>query len=242
MNVKEMQKWINNKIKQNNLSLPLLVEDGIGGPLTRSTFIMLFVNKKAEAITETQLLDIVKQLNDKDTRRIKAVATVESGGSGWFSSGLPKILYERHLFTRFTNIVKEIPGLGWIGYKTHGGYSNDINNNDIQDSWEKLSYAVCIDPDKAIQSISIGKFQVLGQWYKELGYNSPLDMLWDARDSELGHYRMLVGYIKNVANLQYAFLQLSTNPETCRNFAKGYNGPKYMNHNPGYHIRLARAL
>ena len=45
MNVKEMQKWINNKIKQNNLSLPLLVEDGIGGPLTRSTFIMLYLTR-----------------------------------------------------------------------------------------------------------------------------------------------------------------------------------------------------
>ena len=45
MNVKELQKWINSKIKEEKLNLPLLVEDGIGGLLTRSTFLLIFVNK-----------------------------------------------------------------------------------------------------------------------------------------------------------------------------------------------------
>ena len=58
MNVKELQKWINSKIKEEKLNLPLLVEDGIGGLLTRSTFLLIFVNKNAKAITEDQLLDI----------------------------------------------------------------------------------------------------------------------------------------------------------------------------------------
>ena len=224
MNVKELQKWINSKIKEEKLNLPLLVEDGIGGLLTRSTFLLIFVNKNAKAITEDQLLDIAKQLGDTSTKRIKAVSKVESGGEGWFNSGLPKILYERHLFTRFTNIIKEIPGLGWIGNKSSGGYTEDINKNGIQDSWEKLSYAICINPDKAVEAVSVGQFQILCQWYKKLGYVTPLDMLWDCRSNQYNHYKMLVGYIKNVAGIQKAFLKLSTNPETCRDFARGYNG------------------
>ena len=52
MNVKELQQWINAKIIKENLPLTLLKDDGVGGPLTRSTFIMLFVNKSK---TSTQI-------------------------------------------------------------------------------------------------------------------------------------------------------------------------------------------
>ena len=74
-----------------------------------------------------------------------------------------------------------------------GGYTIDFNKNNINDSWEKLAHAMCIDPDGALQSISIGRFQVMGTYYKELGYNHPIDLLWDASRSEMAHYKMLAG-------------------------------------------------
>ena len=51
MSIKELQKWLNA-----HGASPKLKEDGIGGTLTKSAFIQVFVNKDAKAITKDQLL------------------------------------------------------------------------------------------------------------------------------------------------------------------------------------------
>ena len=105
MNVADMQIWLNNKIKLNNLNLKPLVIDGIGGPATRNTVYEVFKCKNAKAVTEAELLDFAKQLGDTNTKRIKAIGKVETSGSAWTSDGTPKILYERHYFYKY---VKKI--------------------------------------------------------------------------------------------------------------------------------------
>lgn len=238
MNIKELQQWINSKIKSEGLSIPLLEDDGVGGPITRSTFIMLFVNKKARAIDETERLMIAKSLGDTTTKRIAAVAKVESAGSGWFDSGLPKILYERHYFYKF--MKKTISWVsGFLSNSSSGGYTVDADKNGINDNWDKLAAAVCINPDAAIQSVSIGAFQVMGKWYKDCGYQRPIDMLWAARNSEYEHYKMLAGFIK-ANNLQKAFLAVSTDPNTNVRFVEAYNGPAWRKND--YANKLAKAM
>mgnify|MGYP002651479918 CR=1 FL=1 len=234
MNVSELQQWLNE-----HGATPKLKVDGLGGALTRAAFIQVFINKNAKAITECDLMDLAKELGDNSTKRIKAVSKVESNGSGWFDSGLPKILYERHYFYKFVKETINIVSLGFLSKSDWGGYTIDINKNGINDSWEKLSRAVCINPDGALQSISIGKFQVMGKWYKEIGYAHPIDMLWDASQTEYSHYKMLVGYIK-MARLVPAFLSLSTNPKNNIPFARGYNGSSYIKNS--YHEKLANAM
>jgi hypothetical protein len=234
MTVKELQKWLNAHGASTKLK-----EDGIGGTLTKSAFIQVFVNKDAKAITKDQLLEIAKSLGDNSIKRIEAVGKVESSGSGWFDSGLPKILWERHYFYRLTKRILESATFGLISSPSSGNYTSDINKNGINDSWEKLAEAVCVDPDKALQSISIGKFQVMGIYYKELGYNQPIDMLWAARNSEYEHYKMLAGYIK-MAKLIPAFLSISTVAHTNIPFVKGYNGPAWKKND--YASKLAIAM
>ena len=239
MNVKELQQWINAKIIKENLPLALLKDDGVGGPLTRSTFIMLFVNKNATAITEAQKLEMAKSLGDTTTKRINAVAQVESSGFGWFDSGLPKILYERHYFYKF--VMKSINWLsfGQLAAPSSGGYTVDVDKNGINDNWDKLAAAVCINPDGALQSVSIGSFQVMGKWYKDCGYAHPIDMLWDARNSEYGHYKMLVGFIK-ANKLTKQFLSISTIAATNVPFVRAYNGPAWKKND--YANKLAQAM
>ena len=41
----------------------------------------------------------------------------------------------------------------------------DINKNNINDSWEKLAHAACIDPIGAFSSVSISSFQIMGKYY-----------------------------------------------------------------------------
>lgn len=230
-NVAWVQKWLNVHAGTN------LVVDGVWGVMSRSTFLLAFANKNAPAISETELLQIAQELGDSNTRRIRAVAQVESNGGGWFSNGLPKILYERHLFWRETTEAREIK---WYSNPNAGGYSLDENGNDINDSWEKLAFAIGRDPLAAFKSVSIGKFQVLGKWFRECGYAHPIEMLWAARNSELAQYQMLRDYILKVANLRDEFLALNSYAENNRAFAKGYNGAAYAENQ--YHSKLANAL
>lgn len=240
MDIEGLQSWVNSKIIENSLDIKLLEVDGVWGIISRMTFIQIFINKGAKKISKEELACIVSDLGDIDSDRIEAISEVESRGSGWTVSGLPVILYERHYFHRLTNIVMNISGLGWIGRGDWGGYSLDINNNDIDDSWEKLSYAVGKDVISACSSVSIGKFQVMGIYYKELGYSSPLDMLWDSRNGEYSHYKMLVGYIMNVAHILPFFLSLSIRAEDNIPFVRAYNGRYYYKNK--YHIKIANVL
>ena len=236
MNVKQLQEWLNNKGAS-----PKLVCDGIGGPKTRSAFIQVFKNKNATSVTQSDILEYSKILGDASPRRLNAIAKVESSGNPYDNDGMIKILWERHYFYKFVKKTIYLPGHTnkFLSLQDPGDYTIDFNKNNINDSWEKLSYAVCIDPLGALQSISIGKFQVMGIYYKKLGWNSPIDMLYDASRSEAAHYKMLVGYILNVANLKSAFLRIDGNKENCRAFAKGYNGSLYAKYD--YHTKIAKA-
>ena len=239
MNVLGLQNWINSKIKSEGLGITLLKPDGKGGPLTHAAFIQVFVNKNAKAITQEEKMLIAQSLGESTTKRIDAVAKVESAGSGWFNNGLVKILYERHYFYKF--VLKSISWLsfGQLAAPGSGGYTVDVDNNCINDNWDKLAAAVCINPDGALQSVSIGSFQVMGKWYKECGYSHPLDMLWDARNSEYAHWKMLAGFIK-ANNLIGAFKKISTNPDDCVSFVKAYNGPAWKKND--YANKLAKAM
>lgn len=244
MNVADMQIWLNNKIKLNNLNLKPLVVDSVGGPATRNAVYQVFKCTNAKAVTEAELLEFAKQLGDTNTKRIKAVGKVETNGSAWDKDGMPKILYERHYFYKYVKKIIYLPGYTdhFLANPTWGGYTMDFNKNNINDSFEKLAFAACIDPIGAFSSISISSFQVMGIYYKELGYNNPLDMLYDVSRDEAVHYKLLVGYILKVANIKSAFLKISTNSETNRAFCKAYNGPNYASIAPGYHVKLAKAM
>ena len=235
MTLIDLQKWLN--LKGANL-----VVDGKAGEATRTAFMKVFQNKNATPISDGQLLSIAQSLGDQNTKRIKAVAQVESGGSGFLPCGHPKILWERHLFYRY--VGKTIYFIGnkkqFLSTQTAGDYTLDANNNQINDSWEKLAQGVTIDVDGALCSISMGKFQVLGKYYKECGYANPLEMLWDCSQSEYAHYKLFVSYILNVANLKGAFLKIDTNPQNCIPFARGYNGIAYTKY--AYHINIAKAM
>ena len=184
-------------------------------------------NLVAPAVTAQDIQAVADRLGCS-VKQVNAVAKVESAGGGFDNKGRPKILFERHYFHRLTDGKWSVSR---FSNPSPGGYS--------EDSWSKLLDAAAKDPWAAFQAASWGKFQVMGAHWETLGYESPWEMAWAMRQSEAGHYDALARYVE-AFGLAGAMRQISTNPETCRAFAKGYNGPGYLTYS--YHTKLAKAM
>lgn len=220
MNVSELQQWLVDHGQQ-------IAVDGVGGPLTRSAIIAAFTNKEAPAVNANDIIAFAANIGCS-VKQLKAVAKVESAGSGFDANGRPKILFERHIFHRLT-VGRWSPSK--FSHASYGGYS--------EDSWDKLTLAACRDPDAAFSSASWGAFQILGSHWRALDYRSPIAMAWTMTQSEADHFEALVRFIK-ANSLQDEVGALSTNPADCVAFARKYNGPAYARNS--YDKKLAAAM
>lgn len=161
-----------------------------------------------------------------DAQTIKAVAQVESSGSGFLPDGQIKILYERHYFHRLT-------GGKWdnthpkVSRPTAGGYGK------LSEQHAKLQEAVSLDRDAALQSASWGAFQIMGANFKQAGYPSIQAFINDMQ-TDAGQLRAFVYFIKADPRLVKA---IRTRDWT--GFARVYNGPNFAAHD--YDGRLAAA-
>lgn len=212
---------------------PTLVVDGAGGPLTRLALWTMFSNRRAPSVSDGEIEAYARRLGGT-VAQVRAVAQVECAGSGFLETGHPKILWERHYF--FKRLQIKVP---LVSDPAPGGYTLDADKDGRNDSWEKLIEAAMRAPAWAFESASWGKFQVMGAWWQKLGYSSAIDFAWSMRQSESGHYEAMVRYIERFG-LVLAFRALSSSPEACRAFAKGYNGKGYERF--AYHQKLAAAM
>lgn len=201
--------------------------DGAFGPISREALRSRFTNMHAPAVTAGEITAFAARLGCS-VKQINAVAKVESSGGGYDRNGRPKILFERHLFHRQTG-----------GKWSKTSFSDPAAGSYGLDSWDKLGQACAKDPDAAFASCSWGKFQVLGQWWDKFGFASPYDLAFSTVASEAAHYELLARYIE-VFKLTGALRALSTDPDACRAFAAGYNGPGYAKYS--YHTKLAAAM
>jgi hypothetical protein len=218
--IKEFQAWLN----AHGASLAV---DGVAGAQTKRAVLSVFANKQAPAASNADIAVIAARIGCTP-KQVRAVAAVESGGSAFDAIGRPKILFERHYFHRLTE-----------GKWSITEYSNPSAGGYAADSWLKLADAAARDPWAAFQSASWGKFQVMGAHWKALGYDSPLDMAWAMRESEMAHYDALARFVK-VNGLADDMARLSTNPADNVGFARKYNGPGYAKY--AYDQKLARAM
>ena len=149
---------------------------------------------------------------------VATVAHVESGALGGFdpNTGLPIILYERHLFSRKTG-GKFDEGYPLLSSPRPGGYAKSQWGQ-----WSRLVDAFALAPEAALESASWGRFQILGQNWR----NYP-DM------------RSVHGFVRKLARSERDQLDAFENfivsnkiaDELQRldwaGFARRYNGPGY---------------
>jgi hypothetical protein len=165
---------------------------------------------------------------------IQAVDEVESNGAGFLADGRLKILFEPHIFwkqLREQGINPEpyrqkYPGLlspTWKKelYKVGGT------------SWEKLAIAITIHREAALRSASYGRYQVLGENFKMLGFVSAQALLNYLNASEANQLVTFINYVK------IARLDDELRAKDWAGFARGYNGPLY--HKNDYHGKLYRS-
>jgi len=200
--------------------------DGQFGGKSRAALKAYFTNRNAGGVTSGQIEEIAKRLGC-EARQIQAVAKVESSGASYDKNGRPKILYERHLFHKATKGVAS-PSL----------YSNAIRGGYNEDSWFKLGLACAVDVDAAFGSVSWGRFQVLGKWWKELKFESPFHLAASTIENEAGHYELLARYVEGFG-MKEEIRMISAKEADCRPFAKGYNGVAYDDGD--YDGKIARA-
>ncbi|WP_408589052.1 N-acetylmuramidase domain-containing protein [Novosphingobium sp.] len=216
MNIIELQKAIGAK------------PDGIWGDGSRKALLAAFTNPAPAKLSAADAKPFADRLK-VSAKQLAAVASVEASGLGFDSSGKPKILFERHKFHGFTG-----------GKYSVSTFSNPQGGGYEVSSWDKLLGAIVTgEVDAAFMSASWGKFQVLGQYWSDFHYDSPFALAFSTVPSEAGHYELLSRFIEH-NKLQDEMAAISTNPDTCRAFAKAYNGPKYEQFN--YHNKLAAAM
>lgn len=202
--------------------------DGIWGQKSRDALLMTFTNIAAPALTQSDIKGFAKRLG-VSVKQLQAVAYVEASGKGFDKKGRPKILFERHKFHKYTG-----------GVWSTSSFSNPVGGGYSESSWDKLLGAIVTGAvDAAFMACSWGKFQVLGEWWDEFGFASPFALAHSTVASEAKHYELLIAYVEHTG-LQDEMAMISTDPETCRAFAKGYNGATYAK--LGYHTKIAAAM
>lgn len=157
---------------------------------------------------------------------IKAVTDVESRGNGFLQDDQPVILFERHIFSRYTKgkYDKTHPD---ISHPKAGGYIGGAAEH------ERLAKAAALDRNAALLSASWGLFQIMGFNYPSCGFTTLQKFINAMYRSEKDH---LLAFLEFVG--QNGLVELLRKHRWAE-FARLYNGPDYKKNK--YDEKLAAA-
>jgi hypothetical protein len=187
---------------------------------------MRFDDGKAVRGITNQAFRIAAERLGCEIAAIQAVAEVESRGDGFLSDNRPKILFERHIFSRYSNrrFDAKYPD---ISARSAGGYSGGSKE------YSRLEKAYNLDPNAALMSASWGRFQIMGFNYKAAGFDSVEAYVEAAKQSEDNHLAAFVGFVEENG------LTEALRRKQWATFARKYNGPAYAKNQ--YDAKMAKA-
>jgi hypothetical protein len=213
---------------------------------------------KTLEISEKKYSEAAKILNC-EVAAIKAIAMTESHGAGFCDNGLPKILYERHVFFRSllpknrrnetSSLLKKeknpYPAFPNLCLPTSGGYSEgetddrgwSHSDEKVMHQYERFTRACALNRDAAIMACSWGAFQVLAFFYEEMGYASPTALANLSMRGVDEQFDLFVAYINMNKNAKKALQN-----KEWESFAYYYNGsgysPKYPKNMKGFYDKF----
>lgn len=199
----------------------------------RAAFIARHANTRAPAIMPADIEAAASRLGVTPAQ-VTMVRKVESAARGFDERGRPVILFEPHVFHRRT------AGRFGVTSFSYPRWGQKPYPRGFDARWDQLADAAERDEGAALESASWGLFQIMGWHWAALGYASVQEFCAAMTASEAGHLDALVRYI--TANELAPALRRCRpgNADSCREFARGYNGEAYERH--GYHVKLAEAL
>jgi peptidoglycan hydrolase-like protein with peptidoglycan-binding domain len=211
--------------KQNNLQVTGIYgtnENVVLGELIDRKFLML------------DDIEHIASIEGLPSSVLKAFSEVEGNHDGFFTNGLPVILFERHKFYKALSdkfgTAKADSIASDICNKTPGGYIGGIKE------YDRLNRAIGIDRECAQASASWGMFQLMGFNYKACGYNTLDTFITDMYTSEDLQLAATVNFIKANPALHKAIVN-----KDFVGIAQNYNGRSEADHTPSYHEKLAAA-
>ena len=191
--------------------------------------------KASKALTEEAIREAANNLG-VDVACVKAVAEVESLGNGFNSTGMVKILFERHKFYKFIAQKYGVPKANQLAAMhpdicspKAGGYTSSTATEH-----KRLDKAIAIDRECAMKSASWGRFQVMGFNHAAAGFSNVEDFCVAMWKSEDEHLRAFVNFIKANPNMHQHLRN-----RNWAGFANAYNGPAYAQNK--YDTKLAAA-
>jgi len=226
-----------------------ITADGVAGPVTfkaLTSAIKKATDNKGDApsdpkptvplnlLTESDFKAAARLLNC-DIAAIKAVAEVESSGSGFLSDGRVKILFEGHQFHKHTKgaYAESHPTICHEKW-TRKHYTKGPNA-DVRGTGElaRLEQAMSLDREAAIKSASYGRFQIMGFNFSSCDFDDIEEFYAAMQASEGAQLKAFCCFIK--ANNLDGHLR----KHRWASFARGYNGPAYAENK--YDKKLAAA-
>jgi len=156
---------------------------------------------------------------------VRAVIDVESRG-GYLSDKRPKILFERHYFSRLTKNAFDAAHTD-ISNRKFGGYKGGAGE------YARLERAMALNRDAALRSASWGAFQIMGDNCRMCGFDTAEDFVAAMVESEDRQLAAFVAFVKS-ARLDDELRRLD-----WEGFARGYNGPAFRTNN--YDKKMAAA-
>ena len=148
-----------------------------------------------------------------------AVLAVETSGCGFLPDRRPKILFERHVFSRLTAHRYDADDPD-VSQPTAGGYGPGGAYQ-----YGRLMAAIQLDRAAALQSASWGLGQIMGENHDASGFAGVEEMVASMVASEDQQLAAMTGFLR--ATQAGELLQL----HDWSGFARLYNGPNYAAHN-----------
>ena len=144
---------------------------------------------------------------------IRAVMNVESRG-GFLADGRPKILFERHYFSRLTGRRYDSAHPD-ISHPAWGGYLGGARE------YDRLGRAMELDRDAALRSASWGAFQIMGDNHALCGFASVGTFVKAMVSGAAAQLQAFVSFIRKTG-LSDELIRAD-----WAGFARGYNGPAF---------------
>jgi hypothetical protein len=169
-----------------------------------------------------------------DIAAIKAVDEVESGGSGFLKDGRLRVLFEGHIFHKYTKgaYAQTHPTLchpKWTPQHYVKGGPERRGDGELC----RLEAAKQLDYKAALLSASVGRFQIMGFNYQMCGFESVEEFWTRMSITEWHHLLAFCCFVKS-QNLDKAL-----RTHDWATFARRYNGPGYAKNR--YDVKLATA-